>query len=221
MKPSIRIASGQGYWGDWLEAPLMQVSAGPIDYLVMDYLAEVTMSIMQKQKSRDPNLGYAKDFIPLMEELLPLLVEKNVCLITNAGGVNPVGCMIAVRAIAEKMGFSGLRLAAVYGDDILNQIDSLIASGHDLKNMESGAPLSGLEVTAELKTGIAGPQALTGPMGRYTFTLAADVYDVTADAIGYLPRTITGVTVVTGRITILDFSLPPAGIYLPFIVRGS
>ena len=90
-----------------------------------------------------------------------------------------------------------------------------------VSDAKSGAPLSGLEVTAELKTGIAGPQALTGPMGRYTFTLAADVYDVTADAIGYLPRTITGVTVVTGRITILDFSLPPAGIYLPFIVRGS
>jgi serine protease AprX len=83
------------------------------------------------------------------------------------------------------------------------------------------APLSGVEVTAELKTGIAGPQALTGPAGRYTLTLAADVYDVTADAIGYLPQTIADVMVITGRITVLDFSLPPAGIYLPFIVRGS
>ncbi len=142
MKKMIRIASGQGYWGDRWDAPIDQVREGEVDYLVMDYLAEVTMSIMQKQKSRDPNLGYAKDFVPLMEKLLPLLVEKNVTLITNAGGVNPVGCMLAVRAIAEKMNFTGLKIAAVYGDDILDQLDSLIASGNALKNMETGEELS-------------------------------------------------------------------------------
>jgi len=142
MKKFIRIASGQGYWGDRFDAPIDQVKEGPVDYLVMDYLAEVTMSIMQKQKSRDPNLGYAKDFIPLMEKLLPLLIKNNVTLITNAGGVNPVGCMIAVRNIAERLGFRGLRIAAVYGDDILNHLDSMIASGNDLKNMENGDSLS-------------------------------------------------------------------------------
>ncbi|MCB0281780.1 MAG: DUF1446 domain-containing protein [Calditrichae bacterium] len=142
MKKFIRIASGQGYWGDRFDAPIDQVKEGPIDYLVMDYLAEVTMSIMQKQKSRDPHLGYAKDFIPLMETLLPLLVEKKVTLITNAGGVNPVGCMLAVREIAERMGYTGLKIAAVYGDDILNQLDTLIASGNSLKNMETDADLS-------------------------------------------------------------------------------
>ena len=104
MKKIIRIASGQGYWGDRFDAPIDQVREGDIDYLVMDYLAEVTMSIMQKQKSRDPNLGYATDFISLLNTLLPLLVEKNVTLITNAGGVNPVGCMLAIREIAEKLG---------------------------------------------------------------------------------------------------------------------
>lgn len=97
---------------------------------------------MQKQKSRDHNLGYAKDFIPLMEQLLPLLVEKNTKLITNAGGVNPVGCMIAVREIAERLGLTGLKIAAVYGDDILNDLDSMIASGHEMKNMETDEPLS-------------------------------------------------------------------------------
>jgi len=142
MKEYIRIASGQGYWGDRFDAPLDQVKEGPIDYLVMDYLAEVTMSIMQKQKSRNPNLGYAKDFITLMEKLLPLLVEKNVKLITNAGGVNPVGCMLAVRDIAERLGYSGLKIAAVYGDDILTQLDTLISSGNTLNNMESGEPIT-------------------------------------------------------------------------------
>ncbi|HHJ52735.1 MAG TPA: DUF1446 domain-containing protein [Caldithrix abyssi] len=142
MKDYIRIASGQGYWGDRFDAPLDQVKEGPIDYLVMDYLAEVTMSIMQKQKSRNPNLGYAKDFIALMEELLPLLVEKNVKLITNAGGVNPVGCMLAVRDIAQRQGLNDLKIAAVYGDDILPQLDSLITSGNELKNMETGEPIT-------------------------------------------------------------------------------
>ncbi len=142
MKEFIRIASGQGYWGDRFDAPIDQVKEGPVDYVVMDYLAEVTMSIMQKQKSRDPNLGYAKDFIPLMKTLLPLLVEKNVKLITNAGGVNPVACMLAVRQVAEDLGLSGLKIAAVYGDDILGQIDSMIASGHPMNNMETGEPLT-------------------------------------------------------------------------------
>ena len=142
MKDVIRIASGQGYWGDRFDAPIDQVREGPIDYLVMDYLAEVTMSIMQKQKSRDPNLGYAKDFVRLMEELLPDLVEKKVKLITNAGGVNPIACMIAVRDIAERKGLKGLRLAAVYGDDILNYLDGMIASGNALKNMETGEDIT-------------------------------------------------------------------------------
>ena len=66
---TVRIAAGQGFWGDWLEAPVRQVRGGPIDYLMMDYLAEVTMSIMQKQKSRDPAAGYARDFVPLMERI--------------------------------------------------------------------------------------------------------------------------------------------------------
>ena len=72
----VRIAAGQGFWGDWLEAPVRQVRGGPIDYLMMDYLAEVTMSIMQKQKSRDPTAGYARDFVPLMERILPDVVAQ-------------------------------------------------------------------------------------------------------------------------------------------------
>src|SRR5213078_3503193 len=68
---TVRIAAGQGFWGDWLEAPVRQVRGGPIDYLMMDYLAEVTMSILQKQKSRDPARGYATDFVTQMERILP------------------------------------------------------------------------------------------------------------------------------------------------------
>ena len=124
MKDFIRIGSGQGYWGDWQEAPLLQVDSGPLDYLVMDYLAEVTMSIMQKQKSRNPKLGYATDFIPLMKKILPTIVEKNIKVIANAGGVNPLACVEAIRDVAEKLNLKGLKIAAVYGDDISSNLDS-------------------------------------------------------------------------------------------------
>ncbi len=140
-KEFIRIASGQGYWGDWLEAPVLQVNAGPIDYMIMDYLAEVTMSILQKQKSRNPALGYATDFIPLMRKLLPVIVEKDITVIANAGGVNPIACMGAVREAAAELGLNGLKIAAVYGDDITARLQQLIDSGHTMQNMETGAPL--------------------------------------------------------------------------------
>jgi len=139
MKDKIRIASGQGFWGDWLEAPLMQVSKGPIDYMMMDYLAEVTMSIMQKQKLKNPNLGYAKDLVETCEKILPYLVKNDIKLITNGGGVNPLAARDAVFKVAEKLGIKNLRVGVVLGDDILPRIDDLFARGIELKNMEMGA----------------------------------------------------------------------------------
>ncbi|MCK5455145.1 MAG: acyclic terpene utilization AtuA family protein, partial [Calditrichia bacterium] len=85
MKDKIKIAAGQGFWGDRADAPIEQVRKGSVDYLIMDYLAEVTMSIMQKQKMRDPNQGYARDLIPLMKEIIPDIIEKDIKVITNAG----------------------------------------------------------------------------------------------------------------------------------------
>ena len=96
----VRVASGQGFWGDWLEAPRRQVEGGPVDYLMLDYLAEVTMSILQKQKERDPAMGYARDFVGAMESVLDAVVNRGVKVIANAGGVNPPACAAAVRAMA-------------------------------------------------------------------------------------------------------------------------
>jgi hypothetical protein len=142
-KRVVRVAAGQGFWGDWLEAPVRQVRGGPIDYLMMDYLAEVTMSIMQKQKSRDPNAGYARDFIPLMERILPDIVEKRIRVTSNAGGVNPRGCAEALLEVARRLGLAGrLKVGLVTGDDILGRLDELIGRGHLLENMESGQPLT-------------------------------------------------------------------------------
>jgi len=139
---TVRIAAGQGFWGDWLEAPYRQVTGGPVDYLMMDYLAEVTMSIMQKQKSRDPSLGYAKDFIPLMRRILPTLAARKIKVTANAGGVNPRACAAAVAETARELGLQGkLKIGIVSGDDLLDRLDGLLARGHALANLDTGRPL--------------------------------------------------------------------------------
>ena len=142
MKECIRIASGQGFWGDLLSAPYDQITKGPVDYLVMDYLAEVTMSIMQKQKRKDARLGYAKDLVPLMEQLLPVIVKNNIKVITNGGGVNPLACRDEIFAVARKLGLNGLCIGVIAGDDILDRLDELTLRGVHLSNMETGEKLS-------------------------------------------------------------------------------
>ncbi len=139
----LRIASGQGFWGDLLTAPVTQVRAGRIDFLMLDYLAEVTMSILQKQKSRNPAEGYARDFVPLMGEILPDCVEKGIRVVANAGGVNVPACRDGVLEQARNAGLAGrVRVAAITGDDILDRLDDLVRSGHELRNMDDGRPLS-------------------------------------------------------------------------------
>ncbi len=138
----LRIASGQGFWGDDPDAPIRQVEGGPIDYLMMDYLAEVTMSIMQKQRDRDPSAGYARDFIPLMGRLLPRIVARGIRVVTNAGGVNPVGCAEALLEAADRAGVGrGLRVGMVMGDDIIPRLDHLMSQGHSFTNIDTGEPL--------------------------------------------------------------------------------
>ncbi|HEX6133661.1 MAG TPA: acyclic terpene utilization AtuA family protein [Longimicrobiales bacterium] len=140
---SIRIASGQGFWGDRLQAPVEQVRRGQVDYLMLDYLAEVTMSILQKQRSRDPSQGYARDFVPLMGEILPDCVEKDIRVVANAGGVNTDACANAVLEEARRTGLTGrAKVALVSGDDIMDRLDALIEAGHELRNMDTGAPLT-------------------------------------------------------------------------------
>jgi hypothetical protein len=140
---TLRIACGQGFWGDRLDAPVEQVRRGPIDVLMLDYLAEVTMSILQKQKARDPSQGYARDFVPLLEEIFPDIVEKGIRVISNAGGVNIAGCRDGLVEAARAAGVSGhARVGTVTGDDILERLPDLIAAGHELANMDDGRPLA-------------------------------------------------------------------------------
>jgi len=134
---SIRIANAGGYWGDDLSQFRRQVERGPVDYVTLDFLAEITMSIMQKQRARDPEAGYARDFVTQVEQTLDLLLHRGVKVVTNAGGVNPAACRRAVIAAAAKKG-RAIHVAAVAGDDLMSRLDELAAAGASLDNMEDG-----------------------------------------------------------------------------------
>ncbi len=134
----VRVANGQGFWGDSVDAPVRLVEEGPLDYLTLDYLAEVTMSILQKQKRRDPRAGYATDFVDLVRRILPTLRKKKIRVMANAGGVNPDACREALAEVAREHGAAGLRIGTVTGDDILDRLDELLASGIELRNQDDG-----------------------------------------------------------------------------------
>lgn len=140
MKQKIRVAGGQGFWGDLLTAPVRQVREGQIDYLMLDYLAEVTMSILQKQRSRNPEFGYARDFVDLMREILPDLVEKNIKVMANAGGVNVRGCAEAVKKVAQELSLK-VKIGIIEGDDILPKLDEWMANGVEFINMDTDESL--------------------------------------------------------------------------------
>jgi len=166
-RETIRVACGQGFWGDLLDAPVRQVSEGPIDYLMLDYLAEVTMSIMQKQRARDPRAGYARDFIPLMREILPLCVERDIRVTANAGGVNPTGCAEAVRDVARELGLAGrLKIGTVTGDDIMGRLDELLARGIELRNMDTGEPLAHVRERVQSANAYLGAWPIVGALRR-------------------------------------------------------
>jgi hypothetical protein len=139
--PVLRIANGQGFWGDSPDAPVRLIEGGPLDYLTLDYLAEVTMSILQKQKRRDPSRGYATDFVDLVRRVLPAVHERGTRIVANAGGVNPEACRSALMDVARGQGALGLRIGTVRGDDVLDRLDRLIAAGVSFENMDDGRPL--------------------------------------------------------------------------------
>ena len=138
----VLVANGQGFWGDSMLGPVRLVNEGPLDYLTLDYLAEVTLSIMQKLRARDPSKGYATDFVRLIDRILPDIVEKDIKVIANAGGVNPWACKDALLEVCAKHGISGVKIAVVEGDDILDRIDKLLDAGEPLANMDTGEPLT-------------------------------------------------------------------------------
>jgi hypothetical protein len=139
MAKSVRIGCHSGFWGDTETAAVQLVRHGNVDYLVSDYLAEVTMSIMAAQKLRNPQMGYATDFVQVvMAPLAREIAEKKIKVVTNAGGVNPQACRDAVLKACEAAGVT-LKVAVVLGDDLLPRVDEL--RGLDICEMDTGAEL--------------------------------------------------------------------------------
>jgi hypothetical protein len=143
MTRSIRIANGCGFWGDNLDAPIVLAEQGRLDYLTLEYLAELTMSILALQKQRDPQAGFAHDFLDVLQRLTPALAKQpKLKIITNAGGMNPQSCAAQARAILDKAGLQSRRIGIVQGDDLLPRLDQLLAEGQALTNLDTGKPLS-------------------------------------------------------------------------------
>jgi hypothetical protein len=138
---TVRIGNGQAFWGDSIDAPVQLLRGGSIDYIFMDYLAELTLSIMMRQKLKNPELGYATDFIDFIRRVLPEVRERNVRIVANAGGLNPKACRAKVFEAARELGLSGIRVGVVEGDDLLPRLRELIKAGHQLCNLDTEQPL--------------------------------------------------------------------------------
>jgi Acyclic terpene utilisation family protein AtuA len=139
----VRVGNGCGFWGDNVDAPVLLTQHGQLDYLTLEYLAELTMSILALQKQRDPQAGFAGDFLDVLERLCPLLgAQPRLKIVTNAGGMNPTACADRARDILARAGLAGRRVAVVQGDDLLPRLDQLLAEGHTLANLDTGEPLA-------------------------------------------------------------------------------
>ncbi|MEY4338151.1 MAG: putative Ribokinaselike domain, partial [Actinomycetota bacterium] len=145
----VRIANCSGFFGDRLSAAREMVDGGPIDVLTGDWLAELTMLILHKQRSRNSELGYAGTFITQMEQVLATCVERGIKVVTNAGGLNPAGCAARVRDVADRLGLR-VTVAHLEGDDLMPVIDGLRPQ---LAHLDTGAALEGAPVSANAYLG--------------------------------------------------------------------
>ncbi|HCO91106.1 MAG TPA: terpene utilization protein AtuA, partial [Alphaproteobacteria bacterium] len=136
MREIVRIGCGAGFWGDSAEGPKQLVDSGQIDYLVLDYLAEITMSLLARARAKDPAAGYATDFPAVLASLAPKLKAQGIKVVTNAGGVNPSACKAAIDEKLAALGID-LKVSIVTGDDLLPRA----AEFADVKEMFSGAAM--------------------------------------------------------------------------------
>lgn len=180
-KDRVVIANCGGFWGDDPTAPRRQVEGGPIDYLTMDYLAEVTMAILQKQRARNAEAGFPADFLAHLRDVLQTCVERDIRIITNAGGVNPFACRTAVESLAKELGVGGrVKVALVLGDDLYPQLDTLLGSGNPLINMDTAQPISTIRTRVLSANAYVGAAAIVKALERgANVVIAGRVADAT------------------------------------------
>lgn len=136
-KRIVRIGGASGAWGDSPMA-IAQLLTEPVDYLVMDYLAEVTMSLLARARAKDPNAGFPPDFVGYLKPHLQTIAQRGIRVISNAGGVNPWGCKLALESLCASLGIS-IKIAVVMGDDLMPQVEAL--RQRDVREAVSAAPL--------------------------------------------------------------------------------
>ena len=140
---TIRIANAAGFLGDSLAAPRQLLEAGEVDYLTLEYLAELTMSILARSREKNPERGFASDFIDVLSDIQPFLQESSgPKIVTNAGGVNPGACAASASRILCEAGLGHVNVGVVGGDDLLQNLSDLQKSGHSFANLETGVPLA-------------------------------------------------------------------------------
>jgi hypothetical protein len=183
----VRIGNGCGFWGDNADAPRELAEHGRLDYLTLEYLAELTMSILALQKQRHPETGFATDFLEVLEQLGPALRRQpGLKIVTNAGGMNPRACAARAREVLDRAGLSARRIGVVVGDDLLPRIDALLAAGHPFTNLDTGEPLSAVRDRLVSANAYLGSAPITDALGR-----GADV-------------------VITGRVADASLTVAPA-----------
>lgn len=139
----LRIGNGCGFWGDNLDAPILLAERGQLHYLTLEYLAELTMSILARLKQRDPTgAGFATDFLDVLDRLGPSLRQQpDLRIVTNAGGMNPTACAAQACEILARHELQDRIIATVTGDDLMPRLDELLSQGHALTNLDTGEPL--------------------------------------------------------------------------------
>ena len=138
---SVRIAGGLGFYGDSWQPIKASIERGNVQYVASDHLAELTLAILQKDRQRDPNLGYTRDLVPMLAELLPLALPRGVKFILNAGGLNPMAAREVLLAALKKFGVK-LNVGVVLGDSVLERLDELQALGVSLAHMDTGQDIA-------------------------------------------------------------------------------
>ncbi len=138
MKDVVRLGAGSGFWGDALDPAVELMEKGELDYMSFDFLAELTMALLQRQKLKDPEAGYVPDVVAYMQTLMPMARERGTKLVSNGGGANPRSAGKRIVEAARKLGLKGLKVGVVEGDDLLSRLDDLLAQGISLPHLETG-----------------------------------------------------------------------------------
>ncbi len=162
---SVRIAGGLGFYGDSWRPIKASIERGNVQYVASDHLAELTLAILQKDRQRDPNLGYTRDLVPMLSELLPLAVPRGVKFILNAGGLNPMAAREVLLASLDKSGIYKkfgvkLKVGVVLGDAVLERLDELQSAGVSLAHMDTGEHIAAVRERLLFASAYLGAQPL-------------------------------------------------------------